>query len=120
MQVIDGIHSGKKGDIVTGLTGGTLIRVDGKKYNIKKDLARFKQINKSEERTGGQLIICILLGLTVIGLPIAILLLFIWKKIQWSAGCQTKSGDTFVFESNSRSEYRLASKFFGIGAAADF
>jgi hypothetical protein len=42
------------------------------------------------------------------------------KEIQWSAGVETSDGKTFIFESNSRSEYNLAKKYFGIGAAAEF
>lgn len=120
MKVIDGVHRGQKGDIVKSFLGRTVMRVGGKKYRIDKDFTRFKEINRHERRSLGQLILCILLGITLIGIPLAIIVLIFMKEIQWSAGVETSDGKTFIFESNSRSEYNLAKKYFGIGAAAEF
>ena len=120
MFVVDGEHKGKKGDIVRSVTGNIVIRVDGCKYAINKDLKRFKEINKTEQRTFGQLIICLLLALTVFGIPIAALILLVWKKITWSAGCETHDGLRFIIQSDSRKEYNLSKKYFGTGAVLDF
>lgn len=120
MRVIDGEHTGKKGDIVKGFMGGTLIRVGGKKYNLEKHVVQFKQINISEQRTLGQVVVCLLLGITIIGLPIAILIMIFYKSVNWSAGVETQDGTRFVLQSNSRREYKLAQKWLGKGEAIRF
>ena len=120
MYVVDGAHKGEKGDIVRSVTGNIVIRVGRKKYAVNKDLKRFKEISKNEQRTFGQLIICILLALTIVGIPIAALILLVWKKISWTAGCETNDGEKFIIHSDSKKEYNLSKKYFGTGAALDF
>jgi hypothetical protein len=120
MRVIDGDYKGKTGRIVSAVFKGPVIQVAGETYSLNKDIRRCKELNKSENRTFMQLIVVVLLAITLIGLPIAILLFILWKKIQFTVGVQTTDGKKFVFESSDRSEYKLISKFYGVGATLDF
>lgn len=120
MKVIDGDFKGKTGRIVSAVFKGSVIQVSGQTYSLSKDLKRCKELSKSENRTFMQLIIVVLLAVTIIGLPIAILLFILWKNIQFTVGVETSDGKKFVFESSDRSEFKLISKYFGLGAALDF
>lgn len=120
MKVIDGDYKGKTGRIVSAVFKGPVIQVAGQTYSLSKEMKRCKELSKSESRTFTQLIIVVLLAITLIGLPIALLLFIMWKKIQFTVGVETTDGKKFIFESSDRNEYKLVSKYFGVGASLDF
>lgn len=120
MRVIDGDFKGKSGRVVKDVFRGAVVQVGGETYSLKKDVKRCKELSRSEERTFFQFVILLLLALTVVGIPIAILLFILWKRISFTAGIETNCGKKFIFQSNDRAEFKTVRQFFGMGAASDF
>lgn len=119
MKVIEGEHLGSRARVRHHLLKGPTLQILGKKdYRLPKDVAVFKLMGKDESRTAGQVIVCLLLAVSIIGLPIALLLLLIWRNIAFTVAVKAKDGAKFVVQGDA-ADWKLAKKFVGIGVLED-
>lgn len=104
------------GTIVADVFKGDIMKISGELYKFPNDFDTIKLINKDERRPLGMII---LLMLTVIGIPIALILAIAWKKINASVGIKLKNGKKFIASCDA-SEWKVASKYVGSGSLDSF
>jgi|GEM_PF-5793350 len=124
MKILEGNYQGKEASIVRAVGRGPMLRIRANMlsvpaFRIPSEFETLKLINKDESRTAGQFILILLLGITVIGLPIAILLFLFWKRVDFSVGMKTKTGEKFVAQGNA-GEWKVLKKYIGIGELSSF
>ncbi len=124
MKIIEGDFVGNKGRIINAAFQGAIFEIQSgvistTKYKIPKDIETIKLLNKDEKRTAGQLIVLIILGITIIGLLLAIPLFVIWKRIDFTIGVKTKDGKKFVAQGDA-SDWSIVKKFVGLGSMDSF
>ena len=124
MKIIEGDFVGNKGRIINYAFQGAIFEIHSGiisaiKYKIPKDIETIKLLNKDEKRTVGQLIVLIILGITIIGLLLAIPLFFIWKRIDFTIGVKTKDGKKFIAQGDA-SDWNVVKKFVGLGSMDSF
>ena len=124
MKIIEGDFVGNKGRIINAAFQGAIFEIQSgvisaTKYKIPKDIETIKLINKDEKRTVWQLIVLIILGITIIGLLLAIPLFVIWKRIDFTIGVKTKDGKKFIAQGDA-SDWNVVKKFVGLGSMDSF
>jgi len=124
MKIIEGDFVGNKGRIINYAFQGAIFEIQSgvisaTKYKIPKDIETIKLINKDEKRTVWQLIVLIILGITIIGLLLAIPLFVIWKRIDFTIGVKTKDGKKFIAQGDA-SDWNVVKKFVGLGSMDSF
>jgi len=124
VKIIEGDFSGSKGRVINAAFQGPVFEIRSgmlatQKYKIPKDIETLKLLNKDEKRTIGQLIILIILGITIIGLLLAIPLFVIWKRIDFTIGVKTKDGKKFVAQGDA-ADWKIVKKYVGLGSLDSF
>lgn len=116
MKIIRGEYNGKKyttGRVLSGFVGGVTIRLQGRwcrsKLKVPGDLTGLSVINREERWSIGVLFLVVLLGITVVGLLLAVPLLFIAKRQETLFRVTTSSG-TFDALAD-RAEWRRLSPY---------
>jgi hypothetical protein len=124
MKVLDGINEGKKAIVYSSLLGGSTIQISAslfkvEKYNMPKDFESIKLIHKENGKTTGQKLIIIILALTMIGIPLALLLAWLWQGATFTVGMTTKEGSKFALKGEG-SEWTHFKKYIGKGEVLEY
>lgn len=124
MEIIEGDFQGRRGRIVKGVLSGAMFQIStglmkSTEYKIPADIVTLKLLSKAESRTIGQLIILLLLAITLIGLPIALLLFLVWKRVAFTIGVKTKDGKKFIAQGDA-ADWKTVKGFIGLGAMDSF
>lgn len=124
MKVIDGDWAGKNATAASNITGGTIITINvgllkTEKFNMPKDFDSIKLINKENGKTGSQKIVIILLAITMIGIPIAILLAWLWQGARFTVGMTTNDNVKFALKGEG-GEWNHFKKHIGLGEKLDY
>jgi hypothetical protein len=82
MKIVKGTFADTNVPIVNDIFHGPQFKLDGKTYQIKKDIEKVQLIKKEESKSAGKMFLILLLGITVIGLIIAIPLLIALEDVQ--------------------------------------
>lgn len=116
MKILRGEYNGKvytTGRVLSGFTGGVIIRLRGRwcrsKLRVPGDLTGLAVINREERWSIGVLFLVVLLAITVIGLVLALPLLFVAKHQETLFRITTPSG-TFDALAD-RAEWRKLSRY---------
>jgi hypothetical protein len=119
MKVIDGDFQGKGVTVRKRLFGKYVIEVGQEYFALPDDLVKLKLLNKEEGRSFLQMVFILLLGITIIGLIIAIPWLIASKNQGATVGVQTKSGRRFVFVANNAA-WKILKNYVGIGTVQEW
>lgn len=119
MKVIEGDFLNNSVTVNKRLFGKYVIEIAGEKFVLPDDITRLVVLNKTEDRSFWKMLMIILLGVTIIGLIIAIPWLIVSKKHGATIGVQTRSGRKFVFVADNAT-WRILKNYVGIGAAASW
>lgn len=124
MEIIEGDFHGRTGRIVKGVMAGAMFQIStglmqSVEYKIPSDIATLKLLSKDERRTFGQLIILLLLAITIIGIPIAILAFIIWKRVTFTIGVRTKDGKKFIAKGDA-ADWKTVKGYVGLGSLDSF
>ncbi len=119
MKIIEGAFAGSKARLVKGVLGGRSIEVrtgalSAKSYKLPDDLQALKLLNKDERRTGLQFVVILLLGITIVGLPIAALVWVFWKRIDFSVAVKMNDDSKFVAKGDAK-DWKFLQDYIGIG-----
>ena len=124
MLILEGDFQGKTGRVVNAAFKGPIIEIStgllsSTSFKLPDDIATLKLLNKDERRTFGQLLITLLLAVTLIGVPIAIFVFLIWKRIVFTVGVKTRSGTKFILQGDA-SDWKILKRFVGLGELESF
>ncbi|MDI3489920.1 MAG: hypothetical protein PWP11_1197 [Thauera sp.] len=110
MKVTQGSMAGSSAAVVADIFKGDLLKVSGRVYKLKQDVAQLKLISKDESRSGWTLLLIVLLAITIIGLILAIPLLMSYKKVQAIVAIKLTDGTAFVGMAD-KAEWATLSKY---------
>lgn len=113
MKIIRGSLTGERGDIIRDVFRGAILDINGKTYKLSKDVEELRLITKEESRSAFKMFLILLLGITIIGLVIAIPMLITHRKVQATVAIRLKDGTAFVAVAD-RSEWEALSKYRSI------
>lgn len=124
MDIIEGDFQGRTGRIVKGVLAGPMFQIStglmqSVEYKIPADIATIKLLSKDERRTFGQLVVLVLLALTIIGFPVAILAFFLWKRVTFTIGVRTRDGKKFIAQGDA-SDWKTVKGYVGLGSLDSF
>lgn len=88
-------------------------------YKIPAEITTLKLLSKDERRTFGQLIILLLLAVTIIGIPVAILVFIMWKRVTFTIGVKTRDDKKFIAQGNA-ADWKAVKGFVGLGSLDSF
>lgn len=117
MKIIRGDYMGSKASLRYSFFGGPVLRIRScppKRYHIPKEISKLILIKKEQTRSLGQLMIILVIGITIIGLPLSILLFFMMKKVIFSIYVKTTTGEKFFLEEGNNSEWKIIKNFIGM------
>lgn len=112
MKVIEGNFNGKKGTIMAEAFTGDIMRIAGNKLKFPDDFDTIKLINKDEKRPS--ILLLLLLAITLIGIPIAILVALLWKDVTANVAFKLVKGEKFLASCNGN-EWKVVQKYCGKG-----
>jgi hypothetical protein len=110
MRVTKGSLAGQQGRVVRDIIKGPVIQVSGRTYVLASGIAEVHLLSKEESRSVFRMILILLLGVTFIGLIIAIPMLIGSKTVDAQVAIKTNDGTAFV-ASVDRDEWKLLSRF---------
>ena len=119
MKVIDGDGVGQRVRVYKKLFGKYVIEVGNDTFVLPDDIVKVKLLNKEESRSFIQMLGIILLGLTIIGLIIALPWLAAHKNHGATLGVQTKSGKRFVFVTDNAA-WKELKQYVGLGTMQEW
>lgn len=119
MKIIEGDFLNDSITVNKRLFGKYVIEISDEKFALPDDITRLVVLNKTEDRSFWKMLMIILLGITIIGLIIAIPWMIVSKKHSATIGVQTKSGRKFVFVADNAA-WKILKNYAGIGAAASW
>jgi hypothetical protein len=119
MKVIDGDGVGLQVSVYKKLFSKYVVQVGKDTFALPDDIAKMKLLNKEESRSFVQMLGIIILGLTIIGLIIAIPWLAAHKNHGATLGIQTKSGKRFVFVADNAA-WKILKQYVGIGTMQEW
>lgn len=109
MHVTQGSLAGERGRVVRDIIKGPVMQISGRTYVLSSDIAELHLLSKEESRSVFRMIVILLLGVTIIGLIIAIPMLIGSKTVDAQVAIRTTDGTAFV-ASVDRGEWKLLSK----------
>jgi hypothetical protein len=120
MHIIEGDFQGRSGRFMNTAFKGPIIKIStgmmqSVEYKVPTDIATLKLLHMDQRLTFGRFIVIVLLGITLIGLLLAIHLLIVWRHVDFSVGIMTKDGNKFVARGNSN-DWAIAKKYVGMGS----
>lgn len=110
MKVTQGSLKGKKAYVIRDVFKGDVLQVAGKTYTLSKDVEEMHVLQKEESKSAVSMILILLLGVTIIGLIIAIPMLIAHKKVLAVVGIKFKDGVAFVGTAD-KGEWQTLSKY---------
>lgn len=113
MKVLRGEWAGKTGRVTQTLLSGPCVFVAREKFKLPADFKTVKALSVDDRRSTAQNFILLVLALTLIGIPIAILLALVWRPLNATVGFRLQSGQEFVGQLN-KAEYMTLKPFLGI------
>jgi len=124
MRIIEGDFSGKSGQIIKGVLSGAKFQIStglisSTEYKIPSEISTIKLLSKDERRTFAQLLVALLVGITIVGIPIAILIMIVWKKIDFTVGVKTKDGKKFIARGDT-ADWKTVKGYIGLGSLDSF
>lgn len=116
MELLASSWGAKRASVSKSFVGGkTVIRAGKKKITLPDDVEKTKITLVQNEMTGGRMFLIILLGITLIGLILAIPLYFAGKKKRLTMAIKTKAGDTLTIAASNNAETELLQRYADIG-----
>lgn len=124
MKIIEGDFNGCGGRMINDVFKGPILEImtgfmTKKTIKIPSEISTIKLLHKDDKKNTGQNLLIIILALTLIGIPIAILLAILWKNVDFSVGIKTNEGHKFVLQGNS-SDWTVIKKYIGLGSLDSF
>lgn len=113
MKVIKGEWSGKSARLTRSFLGGPILVVARQKFRLPGDFKTIKPLAVDDRRTTGQNLFLLVIALTVIGIPIAILLALLWRPVNATVGFRLNTGQEFI-ALMQKAEYTALKPFLGI------
>lgn len=110
MKITQGSLAGNRARIVKDIFKGNVLQVAGKTYVLSSDISELHILSKEESRSAGQMFLILLLGITIIGLIIAIPMLIAHKKIDAQMAIKMTDGTAFVAHVD-RAEWKALLKY---------
>ena len=110
MKITQGSLTGKDARIVKDVFKGYTLRVGGNTYKLNGDLNQVRLLSKEESRSAGKLFLILLLGVTIVGLVIAIPMMIAHRKVLATVVIRLNDGTAFVAQAD-RKEWGLLSKY---------
>lgn len=96
VKVTQGDFQGKRGRVFRSMVGKPTVKVAGHALVLGRDFKTVKLLTKEERRGFLTMVIILALGVTLIGLIIAIPWFIVSKKVQATVGFETNDGKRFV------------------------
>lgn len=96
MKVTQGDFQGKRGSVYRSILGKPTVKIAGQQLVLGKDFKTVKLLTREEKRGFWTMVIILALGITIIGLIIAIPWLIVSKQVQATVGFETNDGKRFV------------------------
>lgn len=116
MKLINSSEGAKRASISKAFVGGKhALKVGKTKYKLPDDIAKTKVTQEQNEMTGGRMLLIILLGVTVIGLILAIPLYFVGKKKRVVMAFQANDGHTFSVAASNNNEASMLQHYSALG-----
>jgi hypothetical protein len=117
VKVIEGDFFGVKGRAVADIFKGDILELKGvEPHKFNGDFEAIKLISKDEHRP---IFVIIILALTLIGIPFALLLALVWKQVSANVGFKTRGGAKFVANCDSY-DWKVIRKYIGTGSLHSF
>jgi len=116
VNLISSSEGAKRASISRAFVGGKhVLKVGKTKYKLPDDIEKTKITQEQNEMTGGRMLLIILLGITVIGLILAIPLYFAGKKKRVVMAFKAKDGHTFSVAAANNSEANMLQQYSALG-----
>ncbi len=96
MKVTQGDFQGKRGRVYRSILGKPTVKIAGESLVLGRDFKTVKLLTKEERRGFLTMVFILVLGVTLIGLIIAIPWFVVSKKVQATVGFETNDGKRFV------------------------
>lgn len=112
MKVIEGAFEGGRGRIVSDVFAGPVMQIAGKKLKLPQDFKTIKLISRDAQKPN--FIIMLLLAVTIIGIPIAILYAVLKTTQTANIALELVSGERFIANCDN-DDYKVISDFIGKG-----
>ena len=116
MKLISSSWGAKRASISQSFMGSKhIIKAGGKKIKLPDDIAKSRITSEQSEMTGGRMLLIIILGITIIGLILAIPLYFAGKKKRVVMAFKTNEGDTLSVMATTNAETKMLQQYSAIG-----
>ena len=116
MKLIHASWKARGARLLKSFVGGKdIIKVGRKKIRLPQDIVKAKMGSQAIGLTWIRVLIIVLLGITVVGLVLAIPLFFMFKKKRLTISFETHDGETFSVMATSNREFKRLQAYSAIG-----
>ena len=119
MELVTSSSGAKRASLTKTFLGKDIIKVGENKFKLPSDSVTAKDTLDQREMTGLRMLLIVLLGITIIGLILAIPLYFAGKKKRMVMAFKAVNGETFSVATSDNNETKILSKYSSIGVFDD-